>query len=58
MEDFDVLYICDRKACENCYEECMHTSDIEHAIHRYDLHGRTFRLIEGDNNHKGFFEVV
>ena len=58
MEDFDVLYICDRKACENCHEECMHTSDIEHAIHRYDLHGRTFQLIESDNNHKGFFEVV
>ena len=58
MEDFDVLYICDRKACENCHEECMHTSDIEHAIHRYDLHGRTFQLIERDNNHKGFFEVV
>ena len=36
----------------------LHTSDIEHAIHRYDLHGRTFQLIEGDNNHKGFFEVV
>ena len=58
MEDFDVLYICDRKACENCHEECMHTSDIEHAIHRYDLHGRTFQLIEGGNNHRGFFEVV
>ena len=58
MENFDVLYICDRQACENCYEECMHTSDTEHAIHRYEFDGRTFQLIEGDNNHKGFFEVV
>ena len=58
MEDFDVLYICDRKACENCHEECMHTSDIEYAIQHYDLHVCTVQLIEGDNNHKGFIEVV
>lgn len=27
-----ILYLCDRKACENCHEECKHTSDIRHAI--------------------------
>lgn len=26
-----VLYICDRKKCDNCREECHHCSDIEHA---------------------------
>ena len=27
-----ILYLCDRKACENCHEECKHTSDIRHAV--------------------------
>ena len=27
-----VLYLCDRKACKNCSLECMHTSDVTHAI--------------------------
>ena len=27
-----ILYLCDRKACEICNEECKHTSDIRHAI--------------------------
>lgn len=26
-----VLYICDRRACNKCDPECMHTSDISHA---------------------------
>ena len=56
MGDFEVLYICDRKACENCSEECRHTSDIDHAVNRYDFNGRMFQLIEGGDC-TGFFEV-
>lgn len=26
-----VLFLCDRRACEVCYPECQHTSDIRHA---------------------------
>ena len=27
------LYLCDRKACENCaYPLCKHTTDISHAV--------------------------
>ena len=29
--DPDVRYICDRRACVNCYPECKHTDDIRHA---------------------------
>jgi len=28
----DILYLCDRKACEQCNPECQHTKDIYHAI--------------------------
>ena len=27
-----ILYICDRKRCANCNEDCRHTSDLKHAI--------------------------
>ena len=54
MGDFDILYICDRKACENCYEECKHTNDIEHAVNRYCFNGRMFQFVEGGNR-TGFF---
>jgi hypothetical protein len=28
-----VLYLCDRKACDNCsYSLCNHTTDISHAF--------------------------
>ena len=28
----DILYLCDRKACDNCsYPKCKHTSDFRHA---------------------------
>lgn len=27
-----ILYLCDRKACENCSDICKHTTDIRHAI--------------------------
>lgn len=28
----EILYICDRKKCENCNSCCNHTSDITHAV--------------------------
>lgn len=28
-----ILYVCDRKACENCSPGCTHTSDINHAVY-------------------------
>lgn len=28
---FQVAYLCDRKKCEVCHEECRHTLDIRHA---------------------------
>jgi len=28
----EILYLCDRKACENCSPECRHTTDIYHAV--------------------------
>lgn len=27
----NVLYLCDRKACDECNPECHHTQDINHA---------------------------
>lgn len=27
----NVLYLCDRRACEHCSTECQHTTDILHA---------------------------
>lgn len=29
----DVLYICDRRKCTDCHEECRHTKDWRHAKH-------------------------
>ena len=26
-----ILYVCDRRRCTHCYEECWLTSDIKHA---------------------------
>ena len=57
MGDFKILFLCDRKACEDCHEECRHTSDIEHAEHRYDLHGRIFQFLEEGCSKPCFFEV-
>ena len=55
MDDFTIFYICDRKACKNCYEYCKHTSDIEHAEHRHDLNGRMFQFLD-NGDASGFFE--
>lgn len=52
----DLLYLCDGKACKNCSEYCHHTSDITHAVHRYDLHGRKFKYI-ANCTYIGMFEI-
>ena len=31
MTDQRIAFICDRKKCKNCYSECLHTTDINHA---------------------------
>lgn len=36
----NILYLCDRRACELCNIECYHTSDIAHA--------RSFENVGGD----------
>lgn len=56
MGDYNIFYLCDRKACEKCHEECHHTSDIKHAVHRDDLEGRMFEL-QGPLDFGAFFEV-
>ena len=30
-EPMDVLYLCNRKKCENCSDECIHTKDVRYA---------------------------
>ena len=27
-----ILYLCDRRKCENCKPPCAHTTDISHAV--------------------------
>lgn len=46
----DVFYLCDRKACNNCHEECKHTSDIRHAVNFYQPH-------ELDPDKSAYFEL-
>lgn len=43
----NILYLCDRKACENCSSYCEYTTDINHAIHKDSLDGREFEYKEG-----------
>ena len=32
MTDQRIAFICDRKKCKNCYPDCLHTTDINHAV--------------------------
>lgn len=43
--DADILYICDRRACEVCDPNCRATKDIRHAKH-FELMGRTMVEVE------------
>ena len=49
MDDFKFLYLCDRKACENCNKKCQHTSDIKHAVNRDCFDGCMFQFSEHEN---------
>lgn len=44
QEDMEILFECDRRACEKCNGTCRHTPDIRHAAN-FHLHGRNF--VEG-----------
>ena len=33
-EPIKYLYICNRKKCANCYDECHHTADISYALYK------------------------
>ena len=54
--EIDIFYICDRKACANCHEECRHTGDISHAVNRNRLDVAMFQCSASDDR-IGFFEV-
>ena len=53
--EVDIFYICDRKACENCHDECGHTGDISHAVNRQELPGSLFSYSNIDGK-IAFFE--
>lgn len=44
QENREILFECDRRACEKCNGYCRHTPDIRHAAN-FHLHGRNF--VEG-----------
>ena len=44
----EILYICDRKKCEDCFEECRHTSDKDHAVNP-EFDRRRFKEDESGN---------
>ena len=49
MDPINILYLCDGKQCYNgpCQnEDCHHTHDINHALHKDDLDGKLFEYFE------------
>lgn len=41
--EVEILYLCDGKYCRYCHpDDCSHTTEIEHALHKDSLEGRTF----------------
>lgn len=45
MAQPNILYECDRRACERCHAECHHTYDISHAVNFEKIATGTF--VEG-----------
>lgn len=51
-----IYFLCDRKKCENCSQECRHTTDISHAVNFHGLEtvdgciNADGGYWEGDNN--------
>jgi len=47
----DVFYLCNRKKCKECFDECKLTSDVRYAAH--------FRLEERkDSNGENFMYAI
>lgn len=46
IETFQVAYLCDRKKCEVCHEECRHTLDIRHAVNFRRVHADKYIEME------------
>ena len=39
----DIMFLCDRRACDTCLKECKHTSDIKHAENfQLSMGGKSF----------------
>lgn len=61
MNPINILYLCDGKQCYDgsCKnEDCEHTHDIDHALHKDDLDGRLFEYVEiGTDGQIAFVEV-
>lgn len=54
----DVLYSCDGKRCETCHpEECKHTLEREHAMHKDSLVGCVFTCIAGKDGSLALKEI-
>ena len=47
-----ISYICDRKKCEVCNEDCHHTLDINHAAN-FKFNGTFYEEVKADNVHAG-----
>lgn len=44
--DIRLLFLCDREAClQPCYEECKHTSELKHAVHRKEFEADPIKFI-------------
>jgi hypothetical protein len=42
----NIYYICDRRKCDNCHDECHLTKDINHAVmFRKDIQGNYIERI-------------
>lgn len=49
-EDGNVLYLCDRRACDECHEYCNYTNDIKHAVNFKNIEGVFVEDYEENSN--------
>lgn len=47
-----ILYLCDRKKCIECYEDCKHTTDINHAVNFEEDDGYYIEQSDGSRQAK------
>ncbi|ADL03361.1 hypothetical protein [Lacrimispora saccharolytica] len=50
----NIMFLCDRRACDTCLKECKHTSDIKHA-ENFQLSMGGKRFIEKET--KAYFKA-